>query len=237
MAIQQGMVTITGFVAAEPDSFSKAGGTDACSFRVGSTRGYRDVKTKEWRRLPTTWVTVKAFRTLAVNVRHSLHKGDAVIVTGVLATDEWKAQDGQRRSRTVLEATNIGHDINYGITELKKVMKANRGGPAQEEMNASDAGATGAADTAGGGVSSAAAMNPYAAPGNGQTVSPVVLEPQTYGTDEAGYAAMNPQDYPQPQTPEEVPAVDAQGANMQESVEVSGFAEAPVDEFADAEFA
>ena len=131
MAIQQGTVTITGFVGSMPVPFGRSGGVEGCSFRMGSTRRYRDGGTGEWHNLPTTWITVKAFRTLASNARMSLHVGEAAIVTGVLSTEEWTTQNDERRSRIVVEATNIGHDINYGVSELKKFQKSDRATPAQ----------------------------------------------------------------------------------------------------------
>ena len=41
MAIQQGTVTITGFVGSMPVPFGRSGGVEGCSFRMGSTRRYR----------------------------------------------------------------------------------------------------------------------------------------------------------------------------------------------------
>ena len=40
MAIQQGTVTITGFVGSMPVPFGRSGGVEGCSFRMGSTRRY-----------------------------------------------------------------------------------------------------------------------------------------------------------------------------------------------------
>ena len=56
MAIQQGTVTITGFVGSMPVPFGRSGGVEGCSFRMGSTRRYRDGGTGEWHNLPTTWI-------------------------------------------------------------------------------------------------------------------------------------------------------------------------------------
>ena len=47
MAIQQGTVTITGFVGSMPVPFGRSGGVEGCSFRMGSTRRYRDGGTGE----------------------------------------------------------------------------------------------------------------------------------------------------------------------------------------------
>ncbi|KFI57916.1 single-stranded DNA-binding protein [Bifidobacterium cuniculi] len=121
MALQQGLVTITGFLGSEPVLFGREGGRPACTFRLGSTRYYLD-REGEWQQLPTTWITVKAFRTLALNMVNSFHKGEPVIVSGVLGTEEWTSEpDGVRHARVVIEASNAGHDLNYGVTAIRKI--------------------------------------------------------------------------------------------------------------------
>lgn len=122
MALQQGLVTITGNLGNEPMLYGKDPGRPACVFRLGCTRRYMD-KTGVWQQLPTTWIAVKAFRALALNVMGSLRKGDAVIVCGVLGTEQWTSEDGVVHSRIVIEASNVGHDLNYGITAVRKIQK------------------------------------------------------------------------------------------------------------------
>lgn len=125
MAIQQGQITITGFAGNDP---TLRGGQDesrsACRFRLASTRGYMD-RNGVWREQATTWGTVKAFRTLALNVVNSVRKGDAVIVTGILTTETWRAENGDTRSSMIIEASNIGHDLNYGVSAMRKIAKSN----------------------------------------------------------------------------------------------------------------
>ncbi len=118
---QLGTVTITGYAGGDPVEFGKSGGPAACSFRLGCTRGYYNAD-HVWQNLPTTWITVKTFRRLATNVCQSIRKGDAVIVTGHLATEEWTSQ-GEDRSRLVVEATSVGHDLNGGVTFLRRIQK------------------------------------------------------------------------------------------------------------------
>ena len=207
MAIQQGTVTITGFVGSMPVPFGRSGGVEGCSFRMGSTRRYRDGGTGEWRNLPTTWITVKAFRTLASNARMSLHVGEAAIVTGVLSTEEWTTQNDERRSRIVVEATNIGHDINYGVSELKKFQKSDRDAPAQGNGTPANPGLP---PSPGGGTATAGA-------GQQADAHPVHPTPVTF--DNLG---------------EETPADNPQAAQTQEASQAqefsSGFAESPLDE-------
>lgn len=201
MAIQQGTVTITGFVGSMPVPFGRSGEVEGCSFRMGSTRRYRDGGTGEWRNLPTTWITVKAFRTLASNARMSLHVGEAAIVTGVLSTEEWTTQNDERRSRIVVEATNIGHDINYGVSELKKFQKSDRDAPAQGNGTPANPGLP---PSPGGGTATAGA-------GQQADARPVHPTPVTF--DNLG---------------EETPTDNPQASQAQEFG--SGFAESPLDE-------
>ncbi|TPF95051.1 single-stranded DNA-binding protein [Bifidobacterium sp. UTBIF-78] len=137
MAHQQAAVTVTGFVAGE---LVKAG-TDAfpvLTFRMGSTRSRFNQNTRQWEDYATAWLTVKAFRAMALNAKQSLRRGDRIIVVGVLNTEQWTTSAGESRSRTVIEATNIGHDLTFGTTSLDKLSR-NIGG-ANGQANADDAG-------------------------------------------------------------------------------------------------
>lgn len=123
MALQQGTITITGNLGSDPVLLgTKEGSRNVCTFRLGCTRRYLD-KQGEWKQLPTTWITVKAYRNLALNVFHSLHRGDAVIVSGVLSTEQWQVND-ELRSKTLIEASTIGHDLNYVVTTVHKWEKS-----------------------------------------------------------------------------------------------------------------
>ena len=126
MANQQAAVTVTGFVAGDPT----LGGTESfrvLTFRMGSTRSRLNPTTRQWEDYGTAWVGVKAFRALAVNAASSGRRGDRSIVVGSLITEQWTNEQGEPRSRTVLEATNIGHDLTFGTTSLIKPQRAGNG--------------------------------------------------------------------------------------------------------------
>ena len=125
MAQQQALITITGYVGANPTQFNKDGMPHASSFRMASTRRYFDNRTQQWKDLPTTWITVKAYRNLSENICQSLKKGEPVIVVGSLATETWADMNGKSQSRIVLEASAAGHDLNRGVTTLRKFVKPN----------------------------------------------------------------------------------------------------------------
>ena len=126
MALQQALVTITGNVGNDPTLYGKDPAKPACVFRMGCTRRYLD-KTGTWQQLPTTWIAVKAFRSLALNIMGSIRKGNPVIVCGVLGTEEWAGEDGEMHSWLVLEASNVGHDLNYVTTICRRMVKESTG--------------------------------------------------------------------------------------------------------------
>ena len=119
MALQQNTITLTGRLGADPQPFGQSQPPTMCSFRLAVSRGYYD-DARQWRTLPTTWVTVKAYRALAHNVLTCLHKGNPVIVTGTLGMDEWSDANGRRQTNLFVNASTVGHDLNYGTTYLSQ---------------------------------------------------------------------------------------------------------------------
>ncbi|OZG50178.1 single-stranded DNA-binding protein [Bombiscardovia coagulans] len=135
MTLHQARITIAGFVGKNPIRIGQEGSTPVCSFRIASADGYFDGKAGTWRELPTTWLTVKAFKSLANNVLRSVHKGDPVLVTGSLVTQEW-AKDGSIKSSLILEADSLGHDLNLGVSHFQRLKIADN----SVEQKASEAG-------------------------------------------------------------------------------------------------
>ena len=123
MAQQQGLLTITGYVGGQPTQFNREGMPHASSFRLASTRHYFDGRTQQWKDLPTTWITVKAYRGLSESICQSFKKGEPVIVTGVLAAESWVDQNGKQQSKLVMEANAAGHDLSYGVSTFRKLAK------------------------------------------------------------------------------------------------------------------
>lgn len=121
MGIQQIQVTVTGNLGADPKSFGKSIDAPACSFRLGVTPRYFDSNSGQWRDRETTWVGVRAYRTLASNILGSLHKGDPVIVTGTLHSERWRKEGEQAdRFTPVIDAVAVGHDLSQGVGRFRR---------------------------------------------------------------------------------------------------------------------
>ncbi|TDD60955.1 single-stranded DNA-binding protein [Kribbella antibiotica] len=112
-------VTVQGWVGSKPQFREVGGRTPQVTFRIGSTPRYFQAD-QGWVDRPTTWFNVECWRGLAQNTFESVHVGQPVIITGRLRTYEWTTDDGERRSKVVLEALSVGHDLSRGTTIFTK---------------------------------------------------------------------------------------------------------------------
>jgi single-strand DNA-binding protein len=99
-------ITIHGNVGQEPEMRYTANQKAVITFSVGDTYGKDDKK-------KTTWHNVTAFGNLAENIAHSVRKGDTVIVTGRLETEEYTKKDGTKGKSTRLIADEVGYSLRW----------------------------------------------------------------------------------------------------------------------------
>lgn len=104
---------ILGNLANDPQ-LREAGNRPVCNFRIASNRRYFDSSSQEWKESDPLYLDVAAWGNVGKNVAKSLHKGDAVIVTGRLHTEEFTPKDSDRVATVVkLTATTVGVDLRY----------------------------------------------------------------------------------------------------------------------------
>ncbi|WP_127793634.1 single-stranded DNA-binding protein [Agromyces sp. LHK192] len=115
-------ITVTGVVGSDPRSITTAQGLSITSFRLATRRRFFDRAAGAWQDGDTNWYTVSAFRTLALNVGASVRKGERVVVHGRLKQRQWAA--GEKSGTAVeIDADTIGHDLLFGITQLRRVQR------------------------------------------------------------------------------------------------------------------
>jgi single-strand DNA-binding protein len=133
-------VTLCGWLANTPE-LQRKGETCWTTFRLGVTPHYFDRRAERWTDGQTEWVRVSVWdEGFARNTAESLHKGDPVVVTGRLASEQWKGQDGVERMGLVMRAEAIGHNLKYGSARFARTAnKTGPGGPAGPE-DAADGG-------------------------------------------------------------------------------------------------
>jgi single-strand DNA-binding protein len=116
-------ITLTGIVATTPRSLVTSTGLPITSFRLACRQRRFDRLSNSWVDADTNWYTVSSFRQLALNVEHSVQKGEPVVVTGRLRIRDWENQDRSGTSVEV-EADAVGHNLAWGTTSLVRASTA-----------------------------------------------------------------------------------------------------------------
>src|SRR5690606_299884 len=115
-------VTVVGNVLHEPQWRRTANtGALVATFKIASTARRRNRETGPWVDGNSLRVRVTCWRALASNVKHSVTRGDPVIVTGRLFTRDWRDSEGVVRTQYELEAAAVGHDLSRGRAVFERV--------------------------------------------------------------------------------------------------------------------
>ncbi|QKW21951.1 single-stranded DNA-binding protein [Kitasatospora sp. NA04385] len=117
--MDEALVTMVGNAASGVTYRETAGGVSVANFRFAARERRYDRERGDWTDGGTTWVTVVAWRRLAVNVVSSVNKGDPLLVSGRLRVREWE-QEGGRRVEVEIDARAVGHDLSRGTSAFRR---------------------------------------------------------------------------------------------------------------------
>ncbi|GAA1601853.1 single-stranded DNA-binding protein [Streptomyces globosus] len=118
------LVTLVGYVATQIDYKETANGPSA-RFRFAVTPRYFDRRKDAWTDGSTSFYTVWARRTLAVNLTGSVSVGEPLVVHGRLRVrDDPPDAEGNRWFSAEIDATAIGHDLNRGTAAFRRITRA-----------------------------------------------------------------------------------------------------------------
>src|SRR5947209_5584253 len=98
-------VMIIGNLGKDPEMRFTANGSAVTNFSVAVSRQFQ--ATDGERREETEWFSVVAWNKLAEQCNQFLQKGRRVYVEGRLQTRSWDGQDGQKRYRTEVVASEV----------------------------------------------------------------------------------------------------------------------------------
>lgn len=113
------LVTVVGNVATEPETTVTATGVAVTRFRLATTSRRWDAERGAWTDGPTSFYTVRAWRTLAGNVNESVGLGEPLVVHGRLRVRE-EEKDGRRYLSAEVEAVAVGHDLARGVSRFTR---------------------------------------------------------------------------------------------------------------------
>ncbi|GAA2122670.1 hypothetical protein GCM10009759_73270 [Kitasatospora saccharophila] len=117
--MDEALVTMVGNAASGVTYRETAGGVSVANFRFAARERRYDRERGDWTDGATTWVTVVAWRRLAVNLVSSVSKGDPLLVSGRLRVREWE-QEGSRRVEVEIDARSVGHDLARGTSAFRR---------------------------------------------------------------------------------------------------------------------
>ena len=116
------ITTVIGNAVTDVSLRTTSTGASVASFRIASNSRRFDKSTNTWIEQDPSYLSVSAWSQLAENVALSVHKGQALVVTGKLKVRQW--QDADKSGTNVeIDATAIGHDLNRGTSEFTKVKR------------------------------------------------------------------------------------------------------------------
>ena len=114
MADNDNTITLVGRIGQEPELSATSKG-DVLNFTVATSERRRGPD-NTWSDGPTSWFRVAAWHDLGRHAHASLHRGQQVIVRGVLTISEFQLEGGGTTRRAELRATALGHDLRWGTT-------------------------------------------------------------------------------------------------------------------------
>lgn len=115
--------TIFGRLGADPEVTTTQGGTSVMKLRVACDHGYGDRKS-------TTWVRAAVFGKMADALAGKLAKGNRVVVTGELYSQEWTSKDGAAKVGIELDARDVK------IVDYADAAPTGQQRPAQQQRSA-----------------------------------------------------------------------------------------------------
>lgn len=116
-------VVIEGRMATDPELKFLPSGAAVASFRVAASQRKQNPQTGEWEDDKSCFLSVSAWREMAENVTETLHRGDAVTISGRLSQREYE-QDGQKRTAYQVDADSIGPDLRWATARVQRTQRS-----------------------------------------------------------------------------------------------------------------
>ncbi len=119
-------ITVVGNLVEDPELRYTQSGIAMANVRIAANRRYRARNSDDWQE-ETTWFRGTVWREMAEQIAESLHKGDRVIVTGRLQTNEWEDNQGQKRSSLDLVVDEIGPSLRWATAQVNRIARSGSG--------------------------------------------------------------------------------------------------------------
>lgn len=120
----QGEGTVVGNLTRNPEARFTNEGTILATLRVAYTPRVRAEGGTGWVDLATEFYDVTVWRKQAEHVIECLVAGDRVVITGNWQLQRWTDPSGERRSRRILVATEVGVSLLFRQVTIAKAPRS-----------------------------------------------------------------------------------------------------------------
>jgi single-strand DNA-binding protein len=121
-------ITVAGRLADDPSLKFAQSGKAVARLRLVASDRKKNEQTGTWEDADTLWISATCWDKLAENVAESTKKGDLVVVTGRLVTEEWTDREGNKRSAITLKVETVAADLQFRV-----IKHSDARGPQQDE--------------------------------------------------------------------------------------------------------
>ena len=129
-------ITLIGNLTTDPELRFTSTGTAVANFTVATNPRTFDKASGEWHDAEPLFLRCTLWRAPAENLAESLRRGDRVIVVGRLRQRSFETREGDKRTVTECDATEVGASLQF--RQLKQITATR--GSAQTTSSAGAAG-------------------------------------------------------------------------------------------------
>lgn len=119
-------------LVADPELKFAASGTAVAKVRLVANSQKKNDETGKWDNDKTVWLRGVAFKKQAENIAESFAKGDLVMVTGRLQTEEWEKDDGTKGQAYTVLIDSIGASVRWDPAKRIKAERSSAGSTASD---------------------------------------------------------------------------------------------------------
>ena len=123
-------ITIAGNLTRDPELHNVGDGKTVARFSIAENRRWTDRSGAVQEAV--TYLDVAAWGPMAEHIASTLHTGDRALVTGRLEQSSWEAQDGNRRTKHELVATEVAASLRYAEASITRASKP---APEDDDLN------------------------------------------------------------------------------------------------------
>lgn len=113
-------ITVVGNITSDPELRHTPAGASATSFTIAVNERRFNRDTNAYEDAGATFWKCNAWRATAEHVAESLHKGDHVIVLGMVKDHTFESKDGERRTVKEIEVEEVGLSLRFNVAKAQR---------------------------------------------------------------------------------------------------------------------